>query len=137
MTIPRPFARKLVMRFSGKQGFPKEDEAIKALIDAFQRYSVSEAHAGTIAEDLQVESPYCPDVSNIRRVALATRPETRRRWDGCPHCGGTGFVERTFQRKGLPGVEHAAAGTCVAPCSCRAPADEALAYISDELGGGV
>jgi hypothetical protein len=137
MTIPRALARKLVMKFSARQFFPKEDDAIAALIDAFQKYPRTKEQAQQVAEDLESEDG-CPTVASIRRVSFSTREKTwKREMITCPRCGGTGFVERTFQRKGLPGVEHAAAGTCVAPCSCRAPADEALAYVSDELGGGV
>lgn len=130
--IKRDLARKLVMRFSGKQGFPKEDDAIAALIDGFQKYALSDQHARTIAEDLEIETQFCPDISNIRRVALATRPE--RKLPDCPHCGGTGFVTREKPRRAIPGQETPPTAPYAEVCSCRTAQAVVDECVSEGLG---
>lgn len=129
--IPRALARKLVMRFSGKPGFPKEDAAITALIDGFERYSANEGHARAIADDLEIETQFCPDISNIYRVAMATRPE--RKVAPCPYCAGTGFVTREMPRRAIPGVETPPTASCVETCSCRTAQAVVDECVSDGL----
>lgn len=89
--IPRPLARKLVARFSGKLGYPQTTEGLTALIDAFEKAPGNATQAADVADDLQVETKYCPDVSEVWRAARALKGEKKI---GCPDCDGTGFVYR-------------------------------------------
>lgn len=78
--IPRPYAKQLVARFSGKQGYPKTTEGLRALIDAFERAPYDKVHADSIAEDLEIETHFSPEPSEVYRVARALAPN--RFWRG-------------------------------------------------------
>jgi hypothetical protein len=88
--IPRPLARSLVARLSGKLGYPQTNEGRKALIDAFQNAADSPTQAADVADDLQVETKYCPDVSEVWRAARALKSEKKI---GCEDCDGTGWKQ--------------------------------------------
>lgn len=106
--IPRPLARKLVARFSAKLGYPKTTEGLKALVDAFENAPGDGTQAADVADDLQVDTRYCPDVSEVWRAARALKDPKQI---GCPDCDGTGFVYRQPEgRELLPRVGR---------CHCR------------------
>ncbi len=88
MPIERSSARSLVARFSGKQGYPWTKEGRKALIDAFQNAPENAKQAADVADDLQVDTKYCPDVSEVWRAARALKSEKRI---GCEKCNHTGW----------------------------------------------
>lgn len=133
--IKRDVARKLLMRLRGKRNFPsaeENDDLISALIDAVQRYAVDDAHAKRFIDEIDEQMEFCPDISSIRRFALATRPE--RKIPDCPRCKGTGFAEKVVRRRRLPGVEAPPTVTCVEPCSCRDTQAVVEEYVSEGLG---
>jgi hypothetical protein len=120
MKPAREICRAIVARYSGKRGYPQFDEGLTELINAFQRFCVDDRHASAVAEELQIDTDYCPQPSEIRRVALATRPE--RKPNACKVCGGTGFHEKTIARRRIAAIgnEQARTATCVEPCpNCR------------------
>ncbi len=108
--IPRPLARQLVARFSGKLGYPQTNEGRAALIDAFEKAPGNATQAADVADDLQVDTKYCPDVSEVWRAARALKEPKQI---GCDDCDGTGwrYVESS------PHNGHAY--TAVEPCHCR------------------
>ena len=106
--IPRPRARQLVARFSGKLGYPKTREGLTALIDAFENAPDSARQAADVADDLQVETKYCPDVSEVWRAARALKTEKQI---GCDECDD-GWVQVLEEAK--PGYPPP-----VERCHCR------------------
>lgn len=112
--ITRPLARSLVARFSGKLGYPKTNEGLTALIDAFEKAPDNATQAANVADDLQVETRYCPDVSEVWRAARALKGEKQI---GCEKCDGTGWMPVMRTGYGVGGVrcEYAA----VERCHCR------------------
>ncbi len=113
--IDRPLARSLVARFSGKLGYPKTTEGLAALIDAFEKAPDNATQAASVADDLQVETRYCPDVSEVWRAARALWGEKQI---GCDDCDGTGWIQGTSCRRTWPLGDVVDYDT-VKRCHCR------------------
>lgn len=106
--IDRKRAKDCVQRWAGQRGFPRERLAAVALVDTLQSVAVSAAHAAAIAEDLMVETVFCPTPHEIRQCAVAIKDQYSRPVATCNDCRGTGW--REVKVRGYDAVER---------CGCR------------------
>lgn len=113
MTSHRKHCKGQIMRFSGLPFFPLTEEGLRELVDALERWTLTEAHATAVVDELSEESQRCPTPASIRGVAYAKRPPSPS--NGCSVCRGAGFVIH----------EHGDGITSAAPCACRSAPREA------------
>ena len=78
--------------------YPAEDAALKELIDALERWTVDDAHAVRVVEEILDDSSTrkCPTPGVIRNVAYSTRPEPPRvkpTPPKCARCEDSGLVD--------------------------------------------
>jgi hypothetical protein len=86
--IERQLAKQLTLRFSALPGYPRENESLTALVDAFQRAPRNEAHARRIADDLLVDVERCPRPAEVWKIASATDPAGFWQGNAEPPAGG-------------------------------------------------
>src|SRR5688572_25635633 len=94
MTERRKFCKAQIGRLGDMAQFPETKPGLSNLVDALERWTVSEAHAEDVIQRVIDEFIFCPSPAQIRSVALGCRPDVRPA--SCELCRDTpGWIQTT------------------------------------------
>lgn len=111
----REHCRKQIARLGDM--LPKTTESRKNLIDALDRWTVSDEHATAVVQTVIDTLTFCPSPAELRTIAFNSRPEVAA-YRGCVECAASpGWVVRRQVVDKGPFRGDTVEG--VVPCKCR------------------